>query len=193
MANAAIWNRLMEVGLREAAETVKHEIRERYKRLGDPRSDANEKAEIEMWEIMRPAVEKVEKKIQDLKDKIKQPKSPKGDDSPPTISVCTDKIEQFIDPNYSEKDPARWLRDGLLWNAAEFQRVVTDSPQGISISLALAKNPPPNAWAITCLEYFARPDKRGELIARVLPFASKRTDQTEPPEAGEAEDYLDSI
>ncbi len=180
MANMAIINRLQNLGLREAAETLKNEIRERYKRLGETRANANEKAELEMWEAMRPAVERIEK--------AKQP-----DDSTP-LSGCPENVDQFLDPNYFESNPANWLRDGLLWTAAEIRRVVIDSPDGTTINLALAKSRPPTAWAVFCLEAFARkpPDKRAELIGRVLPFASKVHD----PAINQAylpEGYLDSL
>jgi hypothetical protein len=181
-----IANRLNTTGLRQAADTYREEVRTRLvKENGGAkrnREAVNDASWEEMWEVFRPAVERWEKE--------------KRDSEPPQLLGCSDDLEEFLDPNYSESDPGKWLRDGLIWTAAEIRRVVRDSPDGTTVDLARAKTPPPTAWAVFCLESFARksPDKRSDLIARVLTFATRSHDAPDETTSDEHDGgFLDSV
>jgi len=169
MNKAGIANRLSKAGLRDAAESLREEIRLRRKGAGEDRDSASQAAWAEMWDTFRPVVERWEK------GQFKETETP--------LTGCPIDVDPFLDPDYTEKDPGKWLRDGLIWTAAEIRRVVIDSDEGTRIDLARARTKPPTAWAVFCLESFARkpPAKRGELIARVLPFAT-RSHETAPIE-----------
>lgn len=186
MGNPAIYNRLYRFGLRPAADAYKDEVRQRRKAAGDDKRAANQAAEDAMWDAFRPAVEQLEK--QQLEKQEQEGIAP--------LAGCADDVDQFLDPDYTETDPGKWLRDGLIWTAAEIRRVVVDSDGTTTVDLSRAHTKPPTAWAVFCLESFARKpiDKRGELIARVLPFAMRSHDT--PHQAGNAaqtEGFLDSI
>lgn len=182
MNKLEITHRLASAGLRDAAEAYREEVRQRIaKDKGGPKRNREEVVDAawtDMWEVFRPAVERCEK--------VHQPHHQ-------TLAGCTDDLDQFLDPNYTEQDPGKWLRDGLIWTAAEIRRVVLDSQEGTTVDLARAKTPPPTAWAVFCLESFARkpPDKRADLIARVLPFAT-RTTPNDPPVDNSGQDELDN-
>lgn len=185
MGNAVTYNRLARCGLRPAAESYKEEVRLRRKAAGDDRATASRTAEDAMWEVFKPALERAEKQ----QDRA-------GVDPP--LTGCTDDLNQFLDPDYHETDPGKWLRDGLIWTAAEIRRVVIDSDEGTKVDLARASTKPPTAWAVFVLEAFARkpPDKRGELIGRVMPFATRTHEEeggTEGKDAAEHNGFLDSM
>ena len=181
MNKLGITNRLAQLGLRKVAEAYREEVRPRLKVKSKTRDEASLAAWTEMWKLFEPVCEMWEKE-----------REGRPDGETPLLG-CADDLDQFLDPTYSETDPGKWLRDGLLWTAAEIRRVVRDSAEGTSVDLARAKIPPPTPWAVFCLEEFARkpPSKRGDLIARVMPFATKQHDPTEPPapEGG----FLDEI
>jgi len=137
-----------------------------------------------MWDTFRPVVEQWE--------------STQAGGEVDSLGSLPEDVDQFLDPDYHETDPGRWLRDGLLWTAAEIRRVVVDSDEGTRVDLARARTRPPTAWAVFCLESFARKpaSARGELIARVIPFATKGHDPpvTAPGNADEgAGGFLGSI
>lgn len=182
MDKAGICRRLAKSGLREAADAYKEEVRSRRKASGETRDKAGMGAWSEMWDSFRPAVERWEMG------------QGEGDAQ---LTGCPDDVDQFLDPDYHESDPGKWLRDGLIWTAAEIRRVVIDSSEGTTVDLTRAKTKPPTAWAIFCLESFARktPDKRGELIARVLPFATRSHDPPGIPgdDEGSTRGFLDGI
>jgi hypothetical protein len=186
MGNCSHFNRLAKCGFRPQAEAYKEEVRRQRRAAGDTRNVANQVAEDAMWVLFGPIVEQWEAQQLQQQEQLQlqqqqlQQQQPKPD--PDCLIGCTDDVDQFLDPDYSQPDPGRWLRDGLIWTAAEIRRVVTDSPEGITINLARAQTPPPTAWAVFCLESFARlaPSKRGDLIARVLPFATKSHETQSP-------------
>jgi hypothetical protein len=196
MNKLAVTNRLTAACLRVPAEAYRDEVRKRLaKERGGEKRDreaVNDDSWEEMWELFLPLVEQVEKKKEKEREKEKRAES--GDER--TLSVLTDDIDKFLDPNYSENDPGKWLRDGLIWTAAEIRRVVLDSENETTIDLARAKTPPPTAWAVFCLESFARksPDKRSDLIARVLTFATRSTNAPDDSTTEERSGgFLDSI
>lgn len=167
--HAAIYKRLVKAGLREAVDSYKDEVRRRRKAAGDDRATAGETAEDAMREVFGPVLDRWEKQQA-------------GANTEPDLTGCAapGDLDQILDPDYTETDPGKWLRDGLLWTAAEIRRVVIDSDQGTRVDLARARTRPPTAWAVFCLEAFARkkPCQRGELIAKVLPFATRSHDVT---------------
>lgn len=189
MNKAGIANRLQKCGLRNAAEAYKEEVRIRRKSNGENRDAASLAAWSEMWDVFRPIVERQERMV------LKESESNKGGNSD-TLTGCAADVEQYLDPDYSEPDPGRWLRDGIIWTAAEIRRVVADTSEGTTINLQAAKTKPPTAWAIFCLESYARkpPSQRGALIAKVLLFAIKIHDPPEGKDDPEnAGGFLDSI
>jgi hypothetical protein len=175
MDKAGIANRLSRAGLRNAAEAYREEVRRRILRGQEKRDRdaASEGAWGEMWDLFRPLVEKCEAS-----------KAGGTEDASAPLLGCETDLEQFLDPHYTEQDPGKWLRDGLIWVASEIRRVVVDSEEGTTVVLSRAKTPPPTAWAVFVLESFARkpPEKRGELITRVLPFAQRSHEAPENPE-----------
>lgn len=175
MDKAAICNRLARIGLREAADAYRDEVRKRRKASGEERDAANEGSWEDMAALFLPAAERIES------------------GSSQTLSGCAEDPDQYIDPDYHETDPGKWIRDGLLWTAAEIRRVVIDSPEGASIDLRRAKTKPPTVWAIFCLEGFGRkpPAQRVDLIAKVLPFATKAHDPRDV--AGNSSGFMGEI
>ena len=179
MNKAGIANRLSKLGLRPAAEAYKEEVRQRLKAAGEDRDVANNKAWEAMWDEFRPVVERLER----------------ASDGETHLAGRTDDVDQFLDTNYNETDPGKRLRDGLIWVAEEIRRVVTDSDDGTSVNLARAKTPPPSAWAVFCLEGFAAkpPAKRLELIAKVLPFATRSHDARSGDAAADNNGFLEDV
>ena len=115
----------------------------------------------EMWRVFEPAVLKFEQaKSQDYQQLAGLP------------DRTTDEI---LDPDYHERDRGKQLRDGLLWVALEFDRIIEDTDSGPVAHLEDASIPPPNAFAIATLRTYALSsiEKRRELIARALAFADK--------------------
>lgn len=184
--HVAIYNRLMKAGLRGAVDTYMDEVRKRRKAAGDNRAAANQAAEDAMKEVFGPVLERWEQQ----QAKAAQPNEP-------ALSGCAAPadLEGLLDPDYTETDPGKWLRDGLLWTAAEIRRVVIDTDEGTTVDLTRARTRPPTAWAVFCVEAFARkkPDARGELIAKVLPFATRSHEPR--PAAGREQGggFLDDI
>ena len=165
MNKAEIIRRLARAGVRDAADAFREEVRQRLaSEAGGKtrnRQAVTTAAWMGMWDHFRPIVERIEQDKAAERPLIGSPEDP----------------DEYLDPHYSETDPGRWLRDGLIWVAAEIRRVVIDAEDGTHIDLTRARTPPPTAWAVFCLESFARlrPAKRGELIGRVLPFAERST------------------
>ena len=190
MNKATIASRLQRAGIRDAAEAYREEVRRRIAQAqGGKRRDRDAvsvAAWQEMWDVFRPAVERWEK----AKAKA---------DEESSLAGCPNAadLDELLDPDYSEKDPGKWLRDGLLWVAAEIRRVVLDTDEGVVVDFTRASCPPPTAWAVFCVEAFARkrPAQRAELIARVMPFATRSHDDPADPDGQNSRDegFLDEI
>ena len=187
MNKAGIANRLSKAGLRNVAEAYREEVRIRLAAAQGGKDRDRDKVSLqawqEMWDLYRPVVERLEQKDQ------------AGEPDPLTWMLDED-LDQFLDPYYEEADPGKWLRDGLLWTAAEIRRVVADSGEGTTVDLSRAKSKPPTAWAVFCLEAYARkpPSRRGDLIAQVLRFAAKVDSGTAVEEdKDEGEGFLHEI
>ncbi len=162
---AAIIGRIAKLGLRNQADALRERIRKRCLTAGDSKAIAMEAAWAGMWENFESIVESLEAKAVTT--------------SADTLRGCPADLTGLLDPSYSETDPGKRLRDGLLWTAENIRLVVIDSPDvHTTIDLARASTPPPMAWAVFVLECYARrkPEDRGELIAKVMPFAAKTHD-----------------
>ena len=176
-----IKNRLMSVGLHQIADAYRDKTRLLSNELSDAKTSTakkanNEKSWEEMWELFRPVVMRLEKRM-------------KGEHS---LEKNYDNVDEFLDPEYSETDNGKRIRDGLIWVAEEISRVVTygDVP---SIDLTKAKRKPPNPFAILCLETYAlKPDKHTELISKVIAFADKTHDPADHGGSG-GDSFLDEI
>ena len=179
MNRAGIINRLAKLGVRNAADALREEVRLRHLAAGRDRESALALAWQEMWETFKPIAERLEGQA--------------SGESP--LQGCTDDLAPLLDTSYQETDPGKRLRDGLLWTAEEIRRVVRDTDEGPTVDLSRAATPPPTVWAVFCLEFYAHkpPASRGELIARVLPFATKIHDprETSPDDAGGG--FLDEV
>ena len=197
MTDPTMWSRINTNGLKKPADALKEEIRLRLRAEQPSRNitekkTANVAAEELTWELFRPICDKMEKL-----------KAAAAGSSPDELELVTSyqdaDIDSLLDPQYSEADPGRWIRDGLIWTAAEFRRVVSDSHNQATINLHHAKNPPPTAWAIFVLESFARrqPAKRADLISRVLTFANRSTNDQPTAHPKEPQnqdhDFLDTL
>jgi hypothetical protein len=163
--------RLSRAGLKEQAHAFMDEVRTRVgEERGGKRRNRKEVTAIaweQMWEVFKPAVEKRELQL-------------KQQDNPcQMIEGLPDRTtDDILDPEYHERDRGKQIRDGVLWAAMEFDRVIQDTPDGPIAHLDDASVPPPNAFAIGTLRTYALSpiEKRRDLIARALAFASKAHD-----------------
>ena len=105
--------------------------------------------------------------------------------APPQLQGLPANTDSILDPDYSEADPGKQLRDGLLWVAFEFLRVISDTDAGPVADISAASKPPPNAFALLILSSYALSgaDKRRELITRALAFATKSHSDSAPAAA----------
>ena len=181
-------HRLSSAGLRRQADAYRDQVRRRIaKEQGG--SKRNREAVLnaayeEMWEVFKPAVEKYEEDKQAKQDK--QNEQPENET--PQLQGMPDRTtDDILDPKYAEKDPGKQLRDGLLWAALEFDRVIEDTDNGPVAHLNDASSPPPNAFAVGTLRTYALSptEKRRDLIGRALAFAAKTHDQPIPDSTDE--------
>ncbi len=121
-----------------------------------------------MWSVFRPALEWQERNAATNGRNTTQ------------ISGLPDDISAALDPEYNEPDAGKRLRDGLLWAALEWTRVVKDTEAGPVITLDRASSPPPNSYALFVLQTYSLgdTDKRRDLIGRSLAFAHKQHDKS---------------
>jgi hypothetical protein len=177
VSNAGRCHRLDKAGLRNAAETLRGEIRQRLIASGKTRKEAGAAADDEMWGTFRPLVEQFE-----------AGGKPEAAETAPQLPGIPSDINSILDPHYSEADPGRQLRDGLLWAALQFERIVEDTEDG-PIAHLDAGPPPPNGFGILILRLYALSgiDKRRELVGRALQFATKShdTDSSDQPQGDE--------
>jgi hypothetical protein len=166
---AGICRRLAKLGLREAGDRFRDEVRKRLRAEGATREAANEGAWQEMADTFLPAAERAEGKAA-ANAELPAPQLP-GMPAPANINAA-------IDPAYNEPDPGKRLRDGLLWTVEQWMRVIADTETGPVATLAAASVPPPNPFALMVLSTYALSplDKRRELITRALAFATKAHD-----------------
>jgi hypothetical protein len=196
---SAIHHRTTKLGIRPLADALRNEIRARHLNTGATRNNAGRAAWDEMWQHVRPVVEHLEARA--AKQHAANPDNPPE----PALIGSPDDPTPHLDPDYSERDPGKRLRDGLLWTAEEIRRVVRDpGPHGATesvvttttIDLARAATPPPSAWAIFLLETYARQspeDRAKDLIARVLPFATRDHDPIPQNDNDSPGGFLDQV
>jgi hypothetical protein len=174
----------MRLGLRPAAESLKEEIRLRLRGTGQEKAAANSQAEAEMWEAFKPIVERLEAEA-----------NSKGEEQPaPQLTGLPADVNTALDPDYREPDPGKRLRDGLLWAAEQWMRVIHDTEDGPTANLQAASTPPPNPFALMVLATYALSpiDKRRELITRALGFATRAHD-ADPGEAQPRDGFLGDV
>ncbi len=166
MNKAAIINRIDKLGLRTVAEALMSELRAKHKAAGDDRAVGNAAAWDGMWEEFKPTVEKMENEKEKESD-VPQPA--------PTLRGLPADLDSVLDRKYDETNPGRQLRDGLLWAAMEWMRVIRDGDDGPAAKLSAATTPPPNAFALFVLSTYALSpiEKRRDLISRAMAFAAK--------------------
>lgn len=179
-----ICRRLSKCGLRKIADAYREEVRIRLAReAGGQKRDrvaVTVAAWEDMWNQFRPAVEKREREL--------IAEAPNSEPVAPQLAGLPPISDDLLDPDYSERDPGRQLRDSLLWAAMEWMRIIRDTDDGPVVDLAAASTPPPTPFALFVLSAYAlgNVDKRRELISRALAFATKSHEsEPEPPAAGD--------
>ena len=179
MGNPEIYNRLDRFGLRPIVDAYKQEVRLRYKAEGHDRATARQAAEDAMWTVVGPYVERLE-----------------GTEAPQLAGLPANP-DSVVDPDYAEPDPGKQLRDGLLWAAFEWMRVVQQTDSGPVANIAAASKPPPNGFALLTLSTYALSDidRRRELITRALAFTTKSHSDmpTEAASGTQTEGFLHKI
>ena len=191
-------NRLASVGLREPAEAYKEVIRRRERGKGADRETAKDVAWEEMREVYLPVLERKEREREEHERKLNEAIEGKFTVDPVLrlngLPVDTDRL---LDPEYKETDPGKQLRDGLLWAAFEWMKVIKDTKNGPVANIPKASIPPPNAFALFILSTYALSpvEKRRELITRALAFANRSHDTPEgaPPNVHEDDGFLSDI
>jgi hypothetical protein len=153
-----IAERLARTHLRTPAEALREVVRLRERAAGRTKAEASETAWAEMWAAFEPSVNALESSDPDRR-----------------LPGIPENIHDALDPNYSEQNPGRQLRDGLLWAAMQFPLVVLDTADGPTVNLLQADVKPPNAFAVFVLVTYASApsQQRRDLIARALAFAEK--------------------
>ena len=174
-------HRLGATRIRHQADAYRDEVRKRLIREGPTnrnREAANNASWEQMWEVFEPSVKYHEQQQQKMRE-LKEAKEDREDIAPPQLQGMPERTtNDILDPEYAEKDPGKQLRDGLLWAALEFDRVIEDTDKGPVAHLNDASTPPPNAFAIGTLRTYALSptEKRRDLIGRALGFATKAHD-----------------
>jgi hypothetical protein len=195
MDKAGIANRLIRAGLRAPSDAYREEVRQRIARQQGGKNRDREEVSLaawqEMWDVYRPVVEKAEAERKAQKEAFTAAQAAPE----PVLAGIPEDIDSILDPEYSEPDPGKQLRDGLLWAAMEWVRVIRDTDSGPSANIEAASTPPPNAFALLVLDSYALAgaDKRRELVGRALGFACKAHDPAEEPDSNEADGFLESI
>jgi hypothetical protein len=149
-----------------------------------------------MWDLFRPLCERHEKKEEKKAAAKEEGRKRSAEEDIPILVGIPEDIEAILAADYSERDPGKRLRDGLLWAAEEWVRVIRATDSGAVATIDRASSPPPNAFALLILESYALAgaDKRRELVGRALAFACKSHD-SEPAVApgSDSEGFLGEI
>ena len=167
--------RLRAAGLWDQAEAYREEVRRRLKSQGKSRSEAVDEAWVAMVELFMPLTEALQQ-------------------TPALEIVLGGSIDEILDPEYTETDARKQIRDSMFWVAEEFRRIVEDRPTGTVVDFTKAHSPPPTMFAVQTAEtYAARLDKRMELIAKIMTFADKSAQESRRLGSSEDGGFLDSI
>lgn len=194
----ANYRRLERFGLRDAADTYKEEVRKRLaqEQGGKDRDRAavRQQSEEAMWELFEPICEQREAERQAAEEALRKAKE--VEPPAPQLNGMPTDADSVLDPDYTEGDPGRQLRDAWLWVVMEWIRVIRDTDEGPIASIEAAASPPPNPFALFVLSTYALSgiDKRRELITRALGFATKSHDTPpDEPQGTEGDGFLDSL
>ena len=147
-----------------------------------------------MWELYKPTVEKIELDREEQKrQKAMDPQEPPA----PQLSGLPQDTDSLLNDQYFESDPGKQLRDGLLWTAFEWMRVIRDTDDGPVADISAASSPPPNAFSLFVMSTYALSpvEKRRDLISRAMAFATRSHD-IPPPGRDENQDtdsFMDKI
>jgi len=192
--------RLRRAGILDQADVYRDEVRKRIAAeeggSGRDREAVNLASWEKMWQVFGPAVKRFEQEQAAAKEQAKQQaadearrkeeekqaQKEKQELLPQLAGLPDTTTDEILDPDYKETDRGKQLRDGLLWVAFEFDRVITDTDDGPVATLTAASSPPPNAFAVGMLRTYALSglDKRRELFGRALNFATKTHDEARP-------------
>ena len=166
-AKRRITERLRAVGLRGLAMAYLDELRDRIHADGGSRKSANKSAYKDMWRQFEPTVAFLENMV-----------GITGGESRGGFRGYDGDPDNIVDPNYTELDAGKRLRDAFTWVGDEFRRIVRDSSSGTTMMFEHAKTPPPTVLAIQIAEEYAQcaPGARRELFARLQQFATKAHD-----------------
>lgn len=167
-----IMDRLKKAGVWEEADHYREEVRQRLREDGKNKQEAVEGA----WDVMDEKYEPIMAREEAA-----------SDDQPPQLPGMPDNTDSAIDPEYTETDPGKQLRDGLLWAALEFERVIRDTDSGPVATIPAASTLPPNAYGLFVLRTYALSplEKRRDLIGRSLAFATKAHDNNSQSATGD--------
>ena len=194
--------RLSNAGVKWQADAYFDEVRRRMMREAGltQRHPSTEREPVRhaawriMYETFLPSVERYEKKMESHQQQLKKATSQqlKKASSQQQQNDTTAQLEgmpprttdDMLDPEYVETDLGKQLRDGLLWAALEFDRVIEDTDDGPVAHLEDASSPPPNAFAVGVMRTYALSplEKRRDLIGRALAFAHKSHEDSPPNE-----------
>ena len=186
MDKAGIANRLSKAGLRNAAEAYREEVRQRIARVQGGKDRDRDEVSLaawgEMWELFKPIVERAEEQGKETGE-------------PEELTGIPADIDSLLDPEYSEPDPGKQLRDGWLWAVMEWMRVIRSTDSGPVASIESASRPPPNAFALLILDSYALAgaDKRRELVGRALAFATKAHDAPPEGDSSAQDGFLEEV
>jgi hypothetical protein len=221
-----IERRLRLTGLRPLAAALRHQIRKRMllqaesKGEDGPRDD-RERSMAEMWASAETSVMFVEalqsdvaRRIRELQEELRIEKThtininakafqealEKAMGPPPRFVGYVGSINDILDPNYTETDPGKRIRDSWLWVGFEFRRITVDEAKGYTTQdFSKASTPPPTPLAVMIAEEYAQcpPGSRRDLFTRLIGFAEKGhatpTDIERRAPISEGDAYLDSL
>jgi hypothetical protein len=123
-----IMDLLRKAGLWEEADQYRERVRQRLRDAGKAKQEAVAGAWEEMWDMYRPAVEQYEKRQQDAA-------------TAQLAGMPKRTTDDILDPNYTELDRGKQIRDGVLWAAMEFDRVIEETESGPVAHLEDARRP----------------------------------------------------
>lgn len=127
----AVMEKLRAVGVWDAAEAYREEVRKRLKSEGKGRAEAVNQAWKATCDLFLPLAEQAKPGFQTIL---------------PDGAKCFDDA---LDSEYTETDPMRQMRDAYLWLLAEFPRIVSDHGASSVLDLRKASTRPPVGIAIS--------------------------------------------
>ena len=114
---------------------------------------------------------------------------PNAEDVKPAVETMllpdgAESIDDVLDPEYKETDPARQMRDAYQWIQREFHRIVSDRDGG-GVDLTKASTRPPVGIAVSIVQsWAAKPfQKRDGLFREIRAWLLKSSDDGETADA----------